>query len=467
MLIAIIPIKTFESAQALINQASAADLFEFRLDYLPQVELQNVAKLQHLAQKPVMFTLRKPDQGGVYPGSESERFHALLQWMTLKPDYLDLEHDVPIDLCQQIKAISPDTQFVRSFHDFHHTPDDLPKILQAMQDPLFSYYKIITTAQTINDTLRVLQFVKDYAAQLPLTAHAMGELGITSRILGRVLGNQFTYASVSNDNNVAPGLLTLDELTQVYHYSALNTHTKIYGLIGDPIAHSIGHLFHNAEFIAHKQNAVYVKFHVKPEELAEFFSLTATLPLAGLSVTMPHKQAVLNFCHTLTDEVATIGAANTLIKQPEGYLAANTDGEAVMNLLPQQLAGKKIVVIGAGGAASSIIYSLIKKGAIVSVYNRSPNSAAALKEKYPIEIFPLEDIKHADYDMLINTLPVKAYPHPIRFIKDKIVFDANYQNTPTDLIIDALLQGCITIEGKSMFYAQAQMQRDLWFNPHE
>ncbi len=467
MLIAIIPITTIESAKSLMLQAANAAAFEFRLDYFPQVDLLALSQLQKQAQKPVMFTVRTPSQGGVYQGTESERMALLTKLMSLQPDYLDVEHDVPISVCEQLKALSPRTKFVRSYHDFQNTPDDLPQLLETMQHAIFSYYKIITTAQSIIDTLHVLQFVQHHAPHVPLTAHAMGELGITSRILGRVLGNQFTYASIVGQEQVAPGLLTVDELINIYHYPQLNPHTKIYGLIGSPITHSIGHLFHNAEFIAHHQNAVYVKFQVYPDELADFFALTQSLPIEGLSVTMPHKQAVLKFCQAYTNEVKTIGAANTLIKEDNGYLAANTDGEAVVSLLPQELTHKKIIVLGAGGAASSIIYSLIQHGARVSVYNRSLNHCAELKEKYPIEIFPLTEITHADYDILINTLPVNAYPHPIHFIKDKMVLDANYQDHATDLILDALAQGCITIEGKSMFYAQAKMQRLHWFNTDE
>lgn len=263
---------------------------------------------------------------------------------------------------------------------------------------------------------------------------------------------------------MAPGLLSVNDLVNIYHYFDLNKDTQIYGLIGDPVAQSVGHLYHNAEFVKAKQNAVYVKFWVKPEELPEFFQAIQDLPLQGLSVTMPHKQAVLNFCTALTHSVQVIGAANTLIKQPDGFLAANTDGDAVVQVLGK-VKNKKIILLGAGGAASSIIYSLINAGAKVSVYNRTLDKLEALREKYPIETFLLEDADKADYDILINTIPAKFYQNNLKWIKHKIIMDINYQATPTLLIQDAMKQDCICIDGYAMFYEQALRQQQLWQGP--
>jgi 3-dehydroquinate dehydratase / shikimate dehydrogenase len=454
MLVAIIPVKSIESARALIQQADGADVFEFRLDYLSQMDLLGIKKLQEMAQKPVLFTLRKLEQGGVYSGDENARLQAIEQLITLAPEYLDIEHDVPLGFCRKLKEVSPGTKLICSYHNFVNTPSDLSGLLNSLLNPVFDVYKIITTAESILDTLRVLHFVKQNSDQYQLISHAMAEVGVVSRILGKIFGNYFTYATVDPEN-IAPGLLALEELTSIYHYQHLNAKTKIYGLIGDPIKQSIGHLYHNAEFIAHQQNAVYVKFHVKTEELADFFAEIKDLPIEGISVTMPHKQTVLKFCDSVTQAVQAIGAANTLIKQKAGYLAANTDGDAVVSLLPNELKNKKVIVLGAGGAAMSIIYALKQAGADVLVYNRTFNAA--------LKTLPLNEVKHADYDILINTIPAKYYQQDVRFIKDKIVFDANYQATPTELILDALLKGCICIEGQAMFYAQAKLQRQLWF----
>ncbi|MFA6037325.1 MAG: type I 3-dehydroquinate dehydratase [Legionellales bacterium] len=454
MLTAIIPIHSIESAQVLIQQAHHADVLEFRLDYLSEINFDKIKLLQVFAKKPVLFTLRKPEQGGVYQGNEAQRLAIIEKLITLNPDYLDIEHDVALAFCQKLKSLSSKTKLICSYHNFVNTPDDLQKILNTMINPVFDVYKIITTAESILDTLQVIEFLKQNS-QHHLITHAMGEVGVTSRILGKVFGNYFTYASVDTQN-IAPGLLTLDELVNIYHYPTLNDQTKVYGLIGDPVIQSIGHIYHNAEFVKHHQNAVYVKFHVKPEELEKFMN---NLFVEGLSVTMPHKQAVLAFCSKTTDAVKAIGAANTLIKTQNGFLAANTDGEAVVKILPQDLNNKKVVVLGAGGAANSIIYSLKKTGAQVLVYNRT---------QYSVDILPLKQAKQATYDILINTIPAKHYnPQDINFIKDKIIMDANYQATSTQLIQDGLKHGCQCIEGQAMFYAQAKLQRELWFKQDE
>ncbi|MGA2654773.1 MAG: type I 3-dehydroquinate dehydratase [Gammaproteobacteria bacterium] len=457
MLVAIIPVHSIESAQALMHQASGADVFEFRFDFMLKFNLDEIKKLRDETDKQVLFTLRKSEQGGVYKGKEVERLQLIEKLITLKPDYFDIEHDVPIEFCKKLKSIAPTTKLMCSYHNFIHTPDDLPQLLQQMMNPIFSAYKIITTANSILDTLRILDFVKNHNQQITLTAHAMGEVGVTSRILGKILGNYFTYSTV-NEENIASGLVSLDDFIKIYHYHDLNQYTKIYGLIGDPVSQSIGHIFHNQEFIKHHQNAVYVKFQVKPDELALFFKSIQNLAIEGISVTMPHKQAVLAFCNDATDDVKAIGAANTLIKTHNGYLAANTDGDAVVQILPAPLKDKKIVILGAGGAASSIIYSLKKVGAKLEVFNRTAHPG----------VLPLETAAHADYDILINTIPAKYYNQNfIRFIPNKIIMDANYQATPTPLIQDAAKHGCICIEGQAMFYAQAQLQRQLWFTHNE
>lgn len=468
MLTAIIPIHSKQTL-ALIKQASNADILEFRLDYLSQIDLNLIQQLRQASHKPVIFTLRKPEQGGLYKGDETTRMQLITKLIALEPEYVDIEHDVPLAFCQQLKTLSPKTQLICSYHNYIDTPVDLASLLKRMINPVYSVYKIVTSAHSILDTLRVLQFVKQYSDQHTLVAHAMGELGETSRILGRVFGNCFTYASINQEADIAPGLLSVDELLNVYHYPHLNANTQIYGLIGDPIVQSIGHHYHNLEFIKNQQNAVYVKFKVGSEELTEFFQAIKDLPIQGLSVTMPHKNAVLKYAQQLTPEVQAIGAANTLMKRENSFVAANTDGDAVVQVIENStsIKNKKITILGAGGAASSIIYSLIKAGALVSVYNRTPEKLTELAKKHSINIIAEDDLPHMEYDIVINTIPAKYYQNNINLIKNKIVLDANYQATPTDLIQDALKHDCICIDGYAMFYKQAELQRQLWFANNE
>ncbi len=350
---------------------------ELRLDLFQTIDTEHIKNLLQNTTHPVLLTLRKTSQGGKFRGTEREREGLIEQLLTLNPPLFDLEYDMRPAFLQEMMQRHPLTQFLLSYHDFQSIPADLEEIYHSMQDlPAFSY-KIAVRVRSTNEALKVLLFAKKYPK---ISVVCMGAEGAFARVLGPIVGNQIDYASVDSKEKTGPGQLSEREFMDIYHYPSLNPATAIYGLIGDPIEHSIGHLHHNAVFRKRNQNAVYVKMTVKPEELAEFIPLAKALGMRGLSVTAPLKEAIIPFVDELDDAARQIGAVNTLLFKEGRILGTNTDGvgalDAIENKLP--VSGKKVVLLGAGGAARSIAFEAKRRGAAVLVLNRTPQRAQQL-----------------------------------------------------------------------------------------
>ena len=151
--------------------------------------------------------------------------------------------------------------------------------------------KIATMANHASDNVRMLELVR--SAKIPTVGMCMGDIGTPSRILCGKFGSPFTYATFHHERTLAPGQLSFDEMQEIYRYDEISAETEVYGVVGDPIGHSLGPLIHNAAFATQKLNKVYVPFRVPREDLTDFLRDAPKLGLQGMSVTIPHKSAVL------------------------------------------------------------------------------------------------------------------------------------------------------------------------------
>ena len=208
------------------NQHSQA--IELRLDLIPSYD---IGKLRTLCNVPVIFTLRKKSHGGAFTGTEKEREEALEKLASHKPDYLDIEWDTGPAFAKKIQEKYPSIKIICSYHNFEETPLDLNSIFEKMQTFPADHYKMATMAKSALDSLRMLNFIKE---SKNLTGLCMGAYGECSRILSPLFGNQFNFVSKEMKEKTAPGQMSLESLESIYHYSKLNSHTKIYALIGDP-----------------------------------------------------------------------------------------------------------------------------------------------------------------------------------------------------------------------------------------
>lgn len=460
MLVNVITFATIE------NTNGACALYELRLDYWQEIDLARVANFINTATLPVILTLRPVSQGGRYQGSEASRITLLRQLITLSPAYLDIEHSVENPVIDELHAINPSVKLIRSYHNFKETPANLSEILTQLRHPAIAIYKIATFANSTLDSLRILAFAQQHQN---LVALCMGEYGSCTRILAPVVGSCWTYVAQDEQQSIAPGMLTYDEMVNIYRYPQLNQQTKIFALIGDPVAQSDGHYFHNEVYRQQNRNAVYVKFKVAKHELTEFFALLKSLPVNGLSVTMPLKECVLPFVDHCDELVQHIGATNTLKFINNKIFATNTDVVGVLQPLEQHipLQGKKALVIGAGGAAKAVIYALINAGARVAITNRTQEKAQQLATQFKARVIDHQTTDH--FDLVINTLP--DLPQTKDFLTaivnhvmddSTLVMDIVYKPKETSFIKQSKSRTTKIIYGEAMFITQAAAQAKIY-----
>jgi 3-dehydroquinate dehydratase/shikimate dehydrogenase len=459
--------------QAEIQDAArkGARLIEVRLDYLARSP--DFKRL--LADKPcpVVATVRRKADGGRWNGTEDARRSVLRQAIVSGFDWVDLETDVA-DTIPRFGSVKR----IVSYHNIREVPTDIDKIYEQMCKQDADVVKVAVRATQIGDGIRVLNLMKN--APKPTIALAMGDLGMASRILGARLGAPFTYAAFNKERGIAPSLFSFDELRRTYFYEQINADTKVYGVVGDPVAHSLSPLLHNNAFRHLGINAVYLPFRVPRGELAAFLEAHDDVPVEGYSVTIPHKETAAELAKHKDAAVETTKAANTLLCTGDGISAYNTDYQAVLDTLranlppgpdgnPVPLESKKALVLGAGGIARSVAHALHRAGVPVLIANRSAERGFALALEVGCRTIDWDARHTADSDLLINCTPVGLHPdvdsspmHHSFFREGLTVFDTIYTPETTLLIKEARARGAHAITGVDLFVRQAALQFKLF-----
>lgn len=505
-----VPITVTDRPAALAAAARAAefgaDLVEYRLDTFcpPEVELGEIESLVAASPLPCIVTCRPTWEGGEYDGDEMHRLslleHAGLGADGITPAYLDVElraYQSSANLRQKVGLVvdhpdqpRPDVTagLILSSHDFETMPSDLDRRVMAMADAeACRVIKVAWRARSLRDNLEAFEILQRKLK--PTIALCMGEAGLPSRVLAKKFGALLTFAALDEHTGTAPGQPTVAELKNLYRWDAMREDTRVYGVIGYPVGHSMSPAFHNAGFDATETNGVYLPMPIPPEY--EHFKATVLswleyepLHFRGASVTIPHKANLLRFVEEQGGEVetlaATIGAANTLTKRDDGSLyASNTDYAALLDatcdalsIEREQLAGKSVGVLGAGGAARAAVAAFGHYGSDVVVYNRTLDKAEALAEQFGAEALPMDQLGEKNFDILINCTPLGMFPQtdatPLPVEKQGIlgpgvvVFDTIYNPLETVLLRDARAAGCVTITGMEMFVRQGAAQFKLW-----
>lgn len=443
-----------------IDDIREADGIELRLDLFAHIDIEHIRAFVRHSTQPVLLTLRKKMQGGLFAGSEEERERLIMQLLDIEPPFFDLEYDMRPEFLHQVIEKYPKTALILSYHNFEKTPSDLDALYFSMTRYRVFGYKIAALALSSSDALRMLLFTKCHAQ---VSVVCMGEKGEFARVLGPVMGNLIDYAALDEKGVTGPGQLTLQELHGVYRYPFLNAETDIFGLIGNPVVQSIGHLYHNAIFHNCGMNAVYVKMAVDPEELSDFIPLAKKIGIRGLSVTSPLKQHVLFYLDEIGKEIERIGAVNTLVLQDGKLRGINTDGIGALDALEKHLLvqGKKLIVLGAGGAACAVAFEAHARGAVVTIVNRTVHKAHTLAERVGCRASGLKWMPK-EYDILVNC---SKYDHSIdedAIRSESIVMDINYVPRETDFLKIAKRKGCRIVYGEEMFVNQAEGQTRAW-----
>lgn len=450
-------------------------LVELRLDFLRRSP--DLGRLLPNRPTAVIVTARRKEDGGLWNGSEESRLRLLRSAIVEGANYVDLE----IDTAKLIPRYGK-TRRIISYHNFEETPNELDNIFQVMKacDP--DIIKIATTPKKISDVFRMIDFVRRMNRQgrkIPVVGFCMTEMGLPSRILSRKFGSPLGYATFSEKRILAPGILYYKTLRDLYQFDQINPETEVFGVVADPIAHSLSPLIHNASFKANGMNRIYVPFHVVPDDLDDFMEHAPEIGVRGLSVTIPHKTAVIHDLNQLDPAVEDINACNTILFDGEKRFGYNTDYlasvlciETAMGRRPGQaspLEGKKALILGAGGAGKAIAYGLKEKGAHVTISDVNDEIAEKLASQYQCDFCPWAMRQSYVVQILANCTPVGMFPNVNEMPIDRdalrggmFVFDVVYNPENTFLLRQARDKGCTVISGLEMFIGQACLQFKLF-----
>lgn len=449
-----------------------AQLVELRLDYINgQINLKRVLPDRPC---PVIVTVRRQADGGKYLGDEDARIVLLRTAIAEGVEYVDLEEDIAKRIPRYGK-----TKRIISLHDFRKTPENLAEIHARLAGLDADIVKISTLANHPHDNLRMLRLVRD--AKIPTVGICMGDIGTPSRLLCGRYGSPFSYGTFHHERTLAPGQLSFQQMHEIYRYEKITQATEVFGLIGDPIAHSFSPLIHNAAFQKLGMDRVYIPFRIPREDLASFLDDATELGIRGLSVTIPHKEAVLKGLGKVDGAVRGVAAANTILYEPEGRSGFNTDYRAAMDSLAEALEapegpenstylkGKTSLVLGAGGAARAIAYGLARRGAEVIVASRTPQRAEALAKFVGCKTVDWSARHNYLVDILVNCTPLGMHPNVDETPYERhhlkpsmLVFDTVYNPETTLLIKDARARSCTVVTGVDMFIRQAALQFKLF-----
>jgi 3-dehydroquinate dehydratase/shikimate dehydrogenase len=457
-----------EMAAQLRHALRETPTIELRLDWLAN-DLERRHFLAWLRRNrpkraALLATCRRREGGGRFTGSVQTELHWLSQAAEAGCLWCDLEIETLRKLSRNsIRHHSLPKRVLLSVHDFKRMPPLNPAIGARWRDEVEAI-KVAGEARTIADSVRLLRFA---AGLHNCVAVPMGEVGLPARVVALREGSALAYAPVAAAT--APGQVSLQEMKHLYRAHALNRQTQVFGVIGDPIAHSLSPLLHNTAFIARKINAVYLPFLVR--NLRDFLTSAPDFGLRGFSVTIPHKQSILRHLQDYDALSAEIGAVNTVVVRPDGSLyGCNTDYVGVLRALEKKLALPKsrVLILGAGGAARAAAFALSRAGAGVCICARRENAARELARAVGGEVVPRRILRTHSFDAILNATPIGMYPHsaisPLApgELHCRIVMDLIYRPERTKLLKLAARKRIATVSGVEMFLAQGIAQWELW-----
>jgi len=476
------------------ESAGGADLVEMRLD---TVDRPDAAGALEGRRGPVIVTCRAEWEGGYFKGSEEERRRILEAALAGGAEYVDIE--ARAGFAGEVIRERRGRGLVLSSHIFGSMPDDLESRWATLRASGAEIAKLAVEARSLSDTLRLMTLAEPARSREGPQGHvliAMGDMGVASRILATRIGNAWTYAG----DNVAPGQISLSRLLDEFHFRDLGPGTDVYGVVGNPVMHSLSPVMHNAGFKCLGIDAVYLPLLAADAD--DVLTFARGLGLSGVSITAPFKVALMSATDELDPLARRVGAINTLAMRDGRWYGYNTDvhGFAApllrrLNDLPAKagshpsaamspstseglstregwlpaLAGShhlRASILGAGGAARAVAVALADLGADVTVCARRPEAARELADLAGGAVGPFPPAA-GSWDLLVNSTSSDGdaaanSPIPGAVLDGTLVYELLYVPAITRLMADAQAAGCTTIGGLEMLVAQAEQQFEIW-----
>lgn len=461
--ISIIAATVDELISKLERAAESAEIIEIRFDHLDRSAIDRVAELK--IDIPLIATYRSASREArlAFWKHDNSQFWAC-----------DIEEDI-------IGEVHGCARRIASFHDHNGVPDDLDSIYAAL---VGSRAEIVKIAVSVDDAVNAIPIwkllktaEKDGQSLIPI---AMSEAGMWTRILGPAHGAFLTYASLDRSDETAPGQPTAADITNIYGFGDISPKTRIYGVIGDPISHSMSPLMQNAAFRVAGDDAVFLPFLVKDlngfmARMVRSESREINLNFAGFSVTMPHKQAIIPYLNSMDPIAEAIGAVNTVKIEPDGsVMGFNTDVSGFLGPLKENFGdvrALRVAVIGAGGAARAVVHALKNDHAHATVFARDRQRCTWFTEQ-DIAVKPFSDVRSevSNFEVLVNATPIgmpglqeeQSVLTPDELSGVRLVYDLVTRQEGTPLMHAAAAADIPVIGGLDMLVEQGARQFEIW-----
>ena len=469
-----------EMLEKAASAAKETSFLEFRLDYLdkPVAALPKFrAFLAENTAVTAIATCRRTANGGKFDDSALVELDILTKAASpanpgdgqaaFQLVDLELESAEELKSGALAKLRETGTGLILSHHDFKGTKD-LDGTYTRMEPFKPDFVKIVPTAKTLTDNVTLMRFIERISDKAAIVGICMGDAGIISRVLGLRAGSAFTFAAANLGDETGPGQIAARTLVETYRIEEVDAATKVFGVAGDPVSKSLSPLMMNTAFRRETVNAVYLA--LQTARIEDLVKLIAQIPIQGMSITMPHKQAILPYLEHMDPLSVKIGAVNTVSRVEGKLYGFNTDVAGILVPLEKRHAvrGAKILVLGAGGSARAAVFALRDKGADVFVLNRTPETAAKLAKQSGAKVIKREAVPKTTFDIILNATPIGMAGNNAPQIlgaddlKTKIVFDIVYNPLETPLIRLARQQNLTIITGVEMFVQQGARQFEIF-----
>jgi 3-dehydroquinate dehydratase/shikimate dehydrogenase len=418
----------------------------------------------------LLYSLRSRAEGGNFAGSLDERQERLRR-AARSFDLIELEAER--DFSPELLAGIPIEQRLISWHGPASSLSELRDRFAQLSAIPASLYKIVTQAAKGSDELVPLSLLNELRRSDTI-AYSIGPMGFWSRLIAPRLGASIIFGSVPN-GTVNPTDPTINKLIEDYGLPQLAPVEGIYGIVGSPVFHSLSPRLHNAAYRAMKYPAIFVPLHV--DSFSAFWHEVVrgqvldslNMPIKGLTVASPHKEAALQMAKTVSQMARRAESANILVRNNGSWKADTTDPEIVFmarRARGVEVRQKRAAVIGCGGAGRAMAAALDGFGAGVTLVNRGAERGNHAAQLLGLPYIPLQGFSAEAYDIVINATPVGRddgeAPFKIETVgEDTVIIDLVYGSEPTPLIAGALALERVAIDGREVLLTQVLRQFQL------
>jgi 3-dehydroquinate dehydratase / shikimate dehydrogenase len=450
--------------EELLSLPSAVKWLQVRADVAGDIDPDWLRK--HFDGK-LIYTLRSREEHGGFAGPARQRQQRLLKAAGAY-DLIDLEGSR--DLTPELLQVIPPSKRLISWRGPVTDSLTLKRRLEKFSETEARIYKLVSVGARPGDELAALSFLK-LAGRPNLIAYTTGKHCLWSRLVALHFGSPMIFATIENQPDF-PWEPTVLQLIEDYNLPQLIPLKEIYGIVGDPVQHSLSPRLHNAAYKALGYPAMFVPFPV--ESFRDFWGGVVEkgaleslgIHMSGFTVASPHKETALNEAEVSSPMAQRAGSTNIFVRRDGTWRADTTDPEGVIDGVSRRgigLSGKKVAVVGCGGSGRAIAAALDQLGAVVTLVNRGVERGLRAHRLLGLPFVPLSEFTVDGYSLIVNATPVGRNNPDLPFklnglSQDAVVVDLVYGSQTTPLIAAARAQGRITIDGREVLYLQARRQ---------